>query len=275
MTNQFQSRVVLTGYLRCKTGDRTQHHHCDTRRRTPDLYTLKDLSGLPFISGSNFKTFLRRQVESLLKETLGPGFCCDTYNRDKSCVRLGEPKADGGIYMQDLLDLCQGDDEQLTEMIEKHTCIACKLFGSQLVESQIDVEDLKPSVWSVQFNEKRKLCGKIVDAPADDEKKVLNKFMIRVVLSNCEPWKRGLFIMGLSRAQNKLISLSTGGQDEPRTAVIDGLSVRSLESARQYYELLSRLEATDGEEVTTEQLQYWIASLRDYLKLVAGYAMAS
>ena len=176
--------------------------------------------------------------------------------------------------MQDLLEQCHGDDEELSELIEKHTCIACKLFGSQLDESQIIAEDLKPSCWSVQFNARKRLCSKNVEAALEEEK-VPNKFLIRVVLSNCEPWKRGLFIMGLSRAQNKLITLSMGRQAEPRIAMIDGLSIRSLESARQYYERLSRLEATDGDEVTTEQLQYWIASLRDYLKLVAGFALAS
>jgi CRISPR/Cas system CSM-associated protein Csm3 (group 7 of RAMP superfamily) len=289
MANQFQSRVVLTGHIRCKTGARIHHRHDahgreerhqgehrqeDSGRRSADLYALKDLSGLPFISGSNFKNFLRREVESLLRETLGPGFSCDTFNRDKACIRLGEPKVDGGVYLQDLLELCHGDDEQLSELIEKHTCIACKLFGSQLDEPRIIVDDLKPSVWSVQFNSRKRLCAKHVET-AEPEEKVPNKFLIRVVLSNCEPWKRGLFIMGLSRAQNKLITLSTGRQSEPRVAMIDGLSIRSLESARQYYERLSRLEATDGEEVTTEQLQHWIASLRDYLKLVAGFALAS
>ena len=274
MTNQFQSRVVLTGYIRCKTGSRLNQKHGDFRRQSPDLYALKDLSGLPFISGSNFKNFLRREVESLLKETLGPGFSCDTFNRDSACIRLGEPKGDGGFYLQDLLELCHGDDEQLSELIEKHTCIACKLFGSQLRESQISADDLKPSVWSVQFNARKKLCSRHVEVSPEEEK-VPNKFLIRVVLTNCEPWKRGLFIMGLSRAQNKLVTLSTGGQAEPRIAMIDGLSVRSLESARQYYERLSRFEATDGEEVTTEQLQHWISSLREYLKLVAGFALAS
>lgn len=274
MTNHFQSRVVLTGHIRCKTGARLQHRLNDSRRRSPDLYALKDLSGLPFISGSNFKNFLRREVESLLKETLGPGFSCDTFNRDKACIRLGEPKADGGVYLQDLLENCQGDDEHLSEMIEKHTCIACKLFGSQLDEPQIIADDLKPSIWSVQFNTKKKMCNKNVEAELAGEK-VPNKFLIRVVLSNCEPWKRGLFIMGLSRAQNKLITLSMGKQAEPHIAMIEGLSIRSLESARQYYERLSRLEATDGDDVTTEQLQHWIASLRDYLKLVAGFALAS
>lgn len=281
MTNSFQSRVVLTGHVQCKTGARvspqSNHRHCESRRSSPDLYALKDLSGLPYISGSNFKNFLRRQVESLLKETLGPGFSCDSFNRDKACIRLGEPKTDGGVYLQDLLNQCNGDDEHLLEVIDKHTCIACKLFGSQLDESKIIADDLKPSAWSAQFiNRKRAASidgeGAVAELEPD---KVPDKFLIRVVLSNCEPWKRGLFIMGLSRAQNKLITLSTGRQTDQHIATIEGLSVRSLESARQYYERLARLEATDGDEVTTEQLQHWIASLRDYLKLVAGFALAS
>ena len=275
MNSRFQSRVVLTGYIKCKSGAKLEKE-ADSKPNSPDLYTLKDLSGMPYISGSNFKTFLRRQVESLLKETLGPGFSCDSFNREKACIRLGErsgeQKSEGGIYLQDLLDRFGEDDEGLIEAVEKHTCIACKLFGSQLVESQIVSEDLKPSAWGGQFTKgKRRAEEESEDEPAS----IPDKFMIRVVLNNCEPWKRGLFIMGLSRAQNKLITLSTGRQAEQHIATIDELSVRSLESSRALYERLSKFEATDGVEVTTAQLQHWIASLRDYLKLVAGYALAS
>jgi len=273
MPNHFQSRVVLTGQIHCKTGAKFNHCSGSARRRSPDLYSLKDLSGLPYISGSNFKNFLRRQVESLLLETLGPGFSCDSFNRDKACIRFDESKADGGIYLQDLLQQSADDDEHLAQLIEKHTCIACKMFGSQLDESQIHADDLKPAAWSGQFNVRKKMSHPEVVQESDD--KVPNKYLIRVTLTNCEAWKRGLFIMGLSRAQNKLITLSTGKQAEQHIGTIEKLSIRSLESARQYYECLAHLEATDGDEVTTEQLQQWIASLRDYLKLVAGFALAS
>lgn len=265
----FQSRVVLTGHIKCKSGSKLEPQ--GDKRNSPDLYTLKDLSGMPYISGSNFKTFLRRQVESLLKETLGPGFSCDSFNRDKACIRLGEPKADGGVYLEDLLIRYGEDDAGLIKAVEKHTCIACRLFGSQLVECQIVSEDLKPSAWGGQFRTKKKTAD---EAAESEVLSIPDKFMIRVVLNNCEPWKRGLFIMGLSRAQNKLITLSTG-KAEQHIATIDELSVRSLESSRQLFERLSKLEATDGVEVTTTQLQYWIASLRDYLKVVAGYKLAS
>lgn len=231
---------------------------------------------MPYIAGSNFKNFLRRQVESLLKETLGPGFSCDSFNRDKACIRLGETKTDGGVYLQDLLDRYQENDEQLLAAIEKHSCVACRLFGSQLMESQIYCEDLKPAAWGGQLriNRRHSNAGDLKEATTQ-EQTVPDKFLIRVVLNNCDPWKRGLFIMGLSRAQNRLITLSTGPQSHNRIATIDGLSLRSLENPRQLYEKLSRLEATDGDDVKTEQLQHWIASLRDYLKLVAGLAMAS
>lgn len=272
MTIRFQSRVVLTGHVLCKAGARLQQQG-DSRRNPPDLYALKDLSGMPYISGSNFKNFLRRQVEGLLQDTLGPGFSCDSFNRDKACIRLGEPKSDGGIYLQELIKTCGEDEEQLYEMIEKHTCVACKLFGSQLIDSQMVSEDLKPAAWGGQFRTKKKREEGGVQEQLEDAA-VPEKFMIRIVLNNCEPWKRGLFLMGLSRAQNKLITLSTGRQAEQHIATIDGLAVRSLESAKNLYERLSRLEATDGTEVTTEQLQQWISSLRDYLKLVSGFAVA-
>ncbi len=269
MTNRFESRVVLTGFIDCKTGARLQNQG-ESRPKPPDLYALKDLSGMPYISGSNFKNFLRRQVESLLRETLGPGFSCDSFNRDRACIRLGETKADGGVYLQDLIDKCGNDDEALFAEVEKHTCIACRLFGSQLVESQITAEDLKPSAWGAQFRKRNSQDLQIEAGPTVPE-----RFMIRVVLNNCQPWKRGLFIMGLSRAQNKLITLSTGSKGEQQIATIEDLSIRSLESTRQLFERLSKLEATDGNEVGTQQLQHWIASLRDYLKLVAGFALAS
>ncbi len=271
--NRFESRVVVSGFIHTKSGARLQHH-CEGRRKSPDLYVLKDLSGMPYISGSNFKNFLRRQIESLLFETLGPGYCCDSFNRDKACIRLGDPKQDGGIYLQDLIAQCGDNDEELFQLVEKHTCVCCRLFGSQLVESQVTCEDLKPSAWISQFKtrKKRELSE---DTEEKEEQNIPDKFMIRVALNNCEPWKRGLFIMGLSRAQNKLVTLSTGHTSEQLISTIDGLSIRSLESARTLYERLSKLEATDGNDVAREQMQQWIASLRDYLKLLAKFAKAS
>ncbi|MBX9687633.1 MAG: hypothetical protein K2X27_13080 [Candidatus Obscuribacterales bacterium] len=271
MSIRFQSRVVLSGYVSCKS-DAKQHGQTESRRNSPDLYVLKDLTGMPYISGSNFKNFLRRQVESLIKETLGPGFSCDSFNRDKACLRLGESRADEGVYLKDLLARCGGNEERLLSEIEKHTCITCKLFGSQIVESQITADDLKPSIWSAQVKLRKK--NDLLEQEIS-ESTVPEKFMIRVVLNNCEAWQRGLFIMGLSRAQNKLITLSTGRKSEQYIAAIDDLSVRSLESARDLYSRLANLEATDGEEVTTEQLQFWISSLRDFLKKAASFALAS
>lgn len=274
MAGRFQSRMVLTGTVHCKTGARIEQQG-DTKLNPPDLYVLRDLTGTPYISGSNFKNLLRRQVESVLRDTLGPGFSCDSFNRDQACIRLGDPKADGGIYLQDLIERCGDDDEKLFALIEKHTCLACRLFGSQLVESPMQSEDLKPSVWGGQFKMRKRRGHPEVETEITEDKTVPEKFMIRVVLNNCEQWQQGLFVMALSRAQNKLITLSTGRQAEQHVATIESLSVRYLDSARRLYECLSRHEATDGSEVTTEQLQQWISSLREHLKRAAGFALAS
>ena len=274
MLTRFQSRMVLTGHVHCKSGARIEQQG-DTKLNPPDLYVLRDLSGTPYISGSNFKNLLRRQVESVLRDTLGPGYSCDSFNRDQACLRLGESKSDGGIYLQDLIARAGDDDERLFAEIEKHTCLACKLFGSQLVESPMQSEDLKPSVWGGQFKMRKKQKHAELEALFAEEKSVPDKFMIRVILNNCEEWQQGLFLMALSRAQNKLITLSTGGHGEQQVATIESLSVRYLDSARALYECLSRHEATDGSEVTTEQLQQWIASLRIHLKQAAGFALAS
>ncbi len=274
MTVRFQSRMVLTGFLHCKSGARIEQQG-DSRPNPPDLYVLRDLSGTPYISGSNFKNLLRRQVESVLKDTLGPGFSCDSFNRDQACIRLGDPRNDGGIYLQELITRYGDNDQRLFEQIEEHTCIACKLFGSQLVESPMVAEDLKPSIWGGQFKMRRKQNPQdTATIEAREEKAVADKFMIRVVLNNCEEWQQGLFVMALSRAQNKLITLSTGRQAEQHVATIESLSVRYLDSARKLYECLAKHEATDGTEVTTEQLQQWISSLREHLKKAARHALA-
>lgn len=273
MTNRFQSRVVITGIIQSKPGARIRKQG-SSHGSTPELYILKDLSGMPYISGSNFKNYLRRQIDSVLRDTLGPGFSCDSFNRERSCIRLGEAKPDGGVYLQDLLESCGENDERLFDSIQKHSCISCKLFGSLLIESQITCDDLKPAAWisSIKNHKKEELKQ---DSPQNNNDVIPDRFMIRVALANCEPWKRGLFIMGLSRAQNKLITLSAGRQSEQRIATVEELTVRSLESARNLFEKLSKLEATDGNEVKTEQLQDWIAALRDYLKLASAYARAS
>lgn len=274
MTARFQSRMVLTGFIHCKSGARIQQEG-QSRPNPPDLYVLRDLTGTPYISGSNFKNLLRRQVESVLKDTLGPGFSCDSFNRDQACIRLGEPKNDGGVYLQELLAACGDNDKRLFEQIEEHTCIACKLFGSQLVESPMTADDLKPSIFGGQFKMRRKQQAQTEEViEIKEEKSVADKFMIRVVLNNCEEWQQGLFVMALSRAQNKLITLSTGRQGEQHVATIESLSVRYLDSARRLYECLAKHEATDGTEVTTEQLQQWISSLREHLKKAARHALA-
>lgn len=276
MNNRFQSRVVISGVIHCKTGARLQTQG-DARRSPPDMYALKDLSGIPYISGPNFKNFLRRQTEVLLKDTLGPESCCDSLNRENACIRLGSQKDDGALYLQDLLEQYSQNenDDELYDAVEKHTCIACKLFGSALLESDLHFEDLRPDTWGAQLRPPgRKNQGTCTQEKLDDAM-VPRKFIFRVVLNNCPAWKRGLFIMALSRAQNKLITLSTGRQVQQHIATIDELSVRSLESKREFFQRLAASGSMDGDEVTTSQLQSWISALRDFLKLEAGFALAS
>ncbi|MBY0357736.1 MAG: hypothetical protein K2W82_07025 [Candidatus Obscuribacterales bacterium] len=257
MSFRFQSRLVVSGYLNCRSGARISAAG-DNRINTAELYAMRDLSGLPYIPGSNFKGLLRKHVESYLRESLGSHGACNHYNKETACIRLGEPNSDASVYLRELIETTKGNEEELKKAIELNSCLACALFGSQFLESHVSIEDLRPLNWSGQFR-----LGKQEREPLSINPG--HQFMFRAILDNCEAWKRALFIVGLSHLQSRLITVATGKSQDQLVATVENVSMQSLESALELLQCLDNFKATDGNPVTLEQQQRWMNDLRRQL----------
>lgn len=257
MAFRFQSRLVISGYMNCRDGARIKATN-DSRLNAAELYALKDVSGLPYIPGSNFKGLIRKHVESYLREIIGANAACNPYSKDTSCIRLGEPTQDDSVYLRRLIDSAEGNEEELRFAIERNSCLACSLFGSQILESQVTLEDLRPVSWGGQFNLRKNQAQQEDFSPENKE----NRFMFRAILDNCEPWKRALFLVGLGHLQSRLTTVAAGKSNERLVATLEDVEMRSLESALELLLCLDNFKATDGNPVALEQQQSWMNDLR-------------
>lgn len=266
MSFRFQSRVVLTGFATIKTGARLIFNGA-SKGPQADLSLVKDMTGIPYIPGSIFKRLLRTIGQDFLNSSGYPS-TCDPADNDRVCIRMGIPDTtDRGIFLKTLLEDCIWSDEQLKESIEQHTCMLCAVFGSQLVEPRVVVDDLRPDSWHGQLaraKDNRQNIRKeheILDLFTEDK-----RFAFRAVMEDCDLWQRGLVMSAVNRLQTKLLTVSSGGGRARAIATFELTDVRALESPREFLEAINCRQGQDGHQVESSSWEAWIASCNARLR---------
>lgn len=258
MSFRFQSRVTLYGTVTIKTGARLVFNGM-SKSPQPDLSIVKDASSLPYIPGSTFRRLLRSHAQEQL---LAGGYNveCDPVDNMRSCIRLGQTRTDGGVYLKNLLEECIWSDEQLKDAIENHTCMSCSVFGSQLVESKLTIDDLRPESWGPIRNkaeQERDLLEQITED---------RRFVFRAILEDCDLWQRGLVLSSALRTQSKLLTVGSGGGRARAIATFELNEVRALESPREYLEALNSRSGQEGHVVDSSSWDAWTSSFTARLR---------
>lgn len=258
MSFQFRSRVIVTGQLVFQSGDIAELDEREDFDEIPDLSVIRDITGLWYISGSSMKRLLRARAREVVMSRIGPAHACDHYRKGAECIRTGEAPG-AGIHIKEMLAQNRWSDEHLKTAIEYFSCLVCSLFGSQLLDTRVAVEDLRPAVYA-----QSRVRGKDQHESLDGK-----NFVFRAMLTDCDEWHRGLFLSALSRLQTKTLRVSCGGLHQHARATLEVTDIRALESAREYLETLdASSEQRDGHTINMVQLQAWHSALSARLREV-------
>lgn len=260
MSFQFRSRVIVTGQLVFRSGARVEAEH-PKHEDSPDLSVIRDITGLWYISGSSMKRLLRARAREVVMGRIGESHACDPYHKGGACIRTGDA-AGPGIHLKEMLAQHRWSDEHLKTAIEYFSCLVCTLFGSELMETRVAVEDLRPTAYA-----QSRLKGR------DHTESLQGKnFLFRAVLTDCEGWQRGLFLAALSRLQTRLLRVGCGGMQQQAVATLEITDMHAIESAREYLETLDGAKERDGHDINMIDLQSWHSALITRLREAATAA---
>jgi CRISPR-associated RAMP protein (TIGR02581 family) len=215
MFDTFKNRLILHGTLTTNTALRVGAGR-NTNATETDLPVIKDAVGNPFIPGSSFKGVLRSRVESLLRAVITtPGRCnprttvgaCNPIRDEERCIpptTMSEQKQRLAQQARQKSDVEY--DRLLTQWVMEHTCLACSLFGSPWLASQVQIKDWQVDrrYWFSQY-----LIRNGVSIDRDTEtagEGLLYNFEVvpagtifngMIIVDNAEAWQLGLLLTGL------------------------------------------------------------------------------
>lgn len=247
----FENRLILQGRLMTTTALRIGAGRSLEPTGT-DLPVLRDALDRPFVPGSSFKGVLRSRIEAVLRSLAPDGqedrWACNPLDDDKRCVRRGEIRTDQHKKWEDYTradpvgigDLqaraealekdareaarqqrkrdYPGKDHFLAELVDEHSCLACRLFGSPWLASHVQVRDwlVDETFWLGQFQERD---GVAIDRDTEtaSEKKLYSYEVVPtgtvfegvIITENAESWQLGLLMAGLNEFEHG--SLALGG----------------------------------------------------------------
>lgn len=238
--NCLVNRYEFHGLLLTETG-----LHIGAGRSTPtsDAGVIRDFREHPFIPGSSLKGALRSAVERRA-EWLGLASC--RLEADFPCLSTDET----AYKHHRELPLAQ----RLQELDSSALCETCRLFGSRVIASKVQIDDLPLDrsfeAIAEQMVEVRdgvgidRDSGTAVEGVKFDYEVVpsLTAFSFSMTAENLEPPQRALLAVGL-------LEMMEGG------IPIGGKSTRGLGKCRLQLQRLYRCELAQGDALTaTEQL---------------------
>ena len=132
----FQSRFVYRGNLTFHTA-----HRIGSERTldptVPDLPILRSANGAPFIPGSSFKGAWRAFSESLLRTLNREDHCyaCDPLDEKKGRCLSNEA-------IRKINETHRNDLPKRDQVLRQRSCLACQIFGNQVLSSKVFIKDL-------------------------------------------------------------------------------------------------------------------------------------
>lgn len=254
MSFHFGSRVIVTGQLVFRTGARVEVEQ-PKHDEAPDISVIRDVTGLWYISGASMKRLLRARAREVVLGKVGATHACDPYRKGGSCIRTTDHPGNG-IHLKEMLAQLKWTDEHLKTAIEYFSCMVCSVFGSELMETRVAVDDLRPAAYA-----QSRLKGR-------EQTETLHgkNFVFRTTLTDCENWQRGLFLAALSRLQTRLLRVACGGMQQQAVATLEITHMKAIESVREYLETVEGARDRDGHDVHMMDLQCWHSALINRLK---------
>lgn len=199
--DSLHNRLRVTGQLRSHTGLRIGVGR-DTDVAAHDLPVMRNAAGRPFIPGSSLKGVLRVHLEALLRG-LSPD--SNVQQHDLACmVLIAQERCIPDETIKEWRD--SKTPHEISDLVLKHSCLACQTFGSTWLASHIAVRDLpvQSDYWFGQF-EVRTGVALDRDTATAREGMLYNfeivppgtQFQLVIEGDNLTDWQKGLLWLGL------------------------------------------------------------------------------
>jgi CRISPR-associated RAMP protein (TIGR02581 family) len=222
----FGRRLTLRGTLRAETGLRVGSGQADDISGA-DMAVMKDDQRRPYIPGSSFKGALRAHVERLVR-SLWPEpdtrrAACDPLTETGRCIPGRWPASQelpvGLRTIAELREEAGDSPTALADLVWKHSCRVCRVFGSPWLASKVlfrDVSLSNPALWVEARYQVRAGVGIERDSEAAAEGVLYSgetvpprtEFAWEIVLENADPQtEEPLLFLGLREMMNQHVPL--------------------------------------------------------------------
>lgn len=135
LLDHFENKIVVEGTLLTLTALHIGSGKNNFSPLDADNTVIRNaLTNEPYIPGSSIKGVLRAYMETLLANFEDYHTCIVTEN---PCLGKPEDKKD----LRKLKEQYKGDAEQLAIHLYKELCPSCRLFGSQVMASKLQIKD--------------------------------------------------------------------------------------------------------------------------------------
>lgn len=136
LLDHFENKIIIKGKIHTLSGLHIGSGQNNYLSQGPDNMIIRQANdNKPFIPGSSIKGVLRSYLEILLAEIAQYGKCCIV--TDKPCLDLNKDKELLTQYKKDY----KNQVKELAEVLYKELCPICRLFGSQVMASKIQIKD--------------------------------------------------------------------------------------------------------------------------------------
>jgi len=276
MFEVFTNRVILCATLEMETA-LSVGSHLSFEPIGTDLPVMKLPDGLPFIPGSSIKGAVRALSERILRSINRrlEFWACNPLDPYETCVPASQDKKKHPWQksVDELWREAQQNEERFSQLLAKHSCTTCRIFGSPWLASRVSFKDayLENSQDPPMITQIRDGVGIDRDLGAAKQKVKYDFevvvpgtcFGIEILTENLEDWELGLLLSVLRFWEEGHLPLGGKVTRGPGWGRLKDLRLKRVDQS-------NLLKYLTGDQPAQESADRYLQAFRDYVKSASG-----
>lgn len=198
----FESRLHYRGVLTFQTAHRIGSERA-LDPTVPNLPLLRSADNQPYIPGSSFKGAWRAFTEAVLR-TADSRCACDPLNDATRCLKQARIRTIRETY--------RDDPAERDRLLREESCLACRIFGSQVVASKVYIKDCHVTrLYGIDIRDGVAIdrdLAKVAHGPFQYEAVAPGaQFAVEIVVENADAAQLGAVMLGLEAFEHGEIRL--------------------------------------------------------------------